>query len=314
MEARMARIEGLMETLMQECGLAGGTIRSSIEREEGDRVEGLQTQNNLGHPNEAANRRHSASAKRPFDSSREALARSIPERTEPPSLLAERPSRTSNEMVCTIQLGSRTLPFPRKAEYERYVDFFFTEVNPFHPCVNEPDFRSRSTATQFWRSSQVKNVCFLALNYIIFACSDAHLMHSADVSPPGWHWFQLADELIVKRKVSGRGGLHLVQILVYEVRWCLFIWKLSKTRCTLLYRKIVSELNWFVHTNTTRPHISPTSTSPTQPTTPFPSPPASAVNSDSIANPTGVRIAHPTQSTCANEYFGPSISWTEKLP
>ena len=127
---------------------------------------------------------------------------------------------SSSKPLETISCGRRHLPFPDKAEYTRYLDFFFNDINPCHPCLNEADFRHRCRSLLMERTVDSTEVCFLALNYILFACTDI-LVH---VSPtqergrlPGWRWYLAADELMQKRKISGRGDFSLAQFLVYEV-------------------------------------------------------------------------------------------------
>lgn len=120
-----------------------------------------------------------------------------------------------------IFVGTSPVLFPGSAEYETYLHFFFADINPCHSCVNEADFRSK--ADRILASGRVgrDDTCFLALNYIIFACADI----LQDVAPaavsnaenlPGWQWFQLADDLVGRRKVGGPGDTSLVQFLVYE--------------------------------------------------------------------------------------------------
>lgn len=124
------------------------------------------------------------------------------------------------ESASRIKVGVRSFVFPARARYEKYVDFFFHDINPCHSCVNEADFRDKARRVLGGDNVEKKEVCFLALNYIIFACSDI-LLNVASVSErgvlPGWKWFLAADELVGKRKLSGRGDLSLIQFLVYEV-------------------------------------------------------------------------------------------------
>jgi hypothetical protein len=130
----------------------------------------------------------------------------------------ESPSIAHDPAQC-IRVGSRTLLFPSSQDYEEYARFFFDDINPCHCCVNEADFRQRSRKLAMERTVGKDDVCFLALNYIIFACADI-LRHSSTATSqdklPGWQWFQVADGLVGKRKVSGRGDISLVQFLVYE--------------------------------------------------------------------------------------------------
>lgn len=126
----------------------------------------------------------------------------------------------SAEPLITVRFGSHYLPFPGPAEYLRYRTFFFDDINPCHPCVNEADFNAKCQKLLVTGVINSADACTLALNYIIFACTDI----LRDTSPaqeksrlPGWRWYHAADELMRMRKLSGRGDLTLVQYLVYEV-------------------------------------------------------------------------------------------------
>ena len=127
---------------------------------------------------------------------------------------------SSSKSLENIRCGPRHLPFPSKAEYVQYLDFFFNDINPCHPCLNEADFRSRCQSLLTTRIIDPSDVRILALNYILFACTDI-LVHVSPVQErgrlPGWRWYLAADELMQKRKISGRGDLSLAQFLVYEV-------------------------------------------------------------------------------------------------
>lgn len=128
--------------------------------------------------------------------------------------------------MSTIRVGSSKLPFPNPTEYTAYIEFFFDDINPCHPCANEADFRRRSEKLCAGSSVDNSEVCFLALNYIIFACADVLLGISTSGkqrAPPGWQWYLAANELVGGRKVSGRGDFSLVQFLVYEVSPKLFV-------------------------------------------------------------------------------------------
>jgi hypothetical protein len=61
--------------------------------------------------------------------------------------------------------------------------------------------------------------CFLALHYIIFACSEVLQEFSPPEEarfPPGWVWYSAADELIGRSKFNGQGDLSLLQFLILE--------------------------------------------------------------------------------------------------
>ena len=128
----------------------------------------------------------------------------------------------STEALTTMRFGSRELPFPAPAEYARYRDFFFDDINACHPCLNETDFNARCRRFLATGIADPPDACLLGLNYILFAYTDI----LTDISPvqergrlPGWRWYHAADELMRKRKLSGRGDLALLQYLVYEVCW-----------------------------------------------------------------------------------------------
>lgn len=203
----MARIENMMEALVQDRGI-GITPRGSIERD-GSGSDGFQTDTTYQTPMDAfsANlvpvRQHDYMQDSPESRRRNSIG-------SPPS----------SEPAPTIRFGSRSLLFPSPFNYQKYVDYFFSDVNPCHPCVNEAEFRSRSEQMLVSRHIHASEVSFLALNYMIFACVDV-LVDTTPVGMgtklPGWQWYQLADELIGKRKLSGRADVTLVQSLIWEV-------------------------------------------------------------------------------------------------
>jgi hypothetical protein len=210
MEARMARIEGMMEVLIQERSM-GATPRGSIEREEAF-VDGFHGDTALHPPIEAFNANLAAVRQQlgfPLESSESRLRQSIS---------AVSPS-SSTESTSSIRVGSRTLPFPNPNDYQKYVDYFFSTITPYYPCVNEAEFRTRSDSMLATRVINPSDISLLALNYIVFSCADILVDTTnpgALTKPPGWQWFQTADQLVGKRKVSGRGDLSLIQFLIWE--------------------------------------------------------------------------------------------------
>jgi len=120
----------------------------------------------------------------------------------------------------TIFLGHRRLPFPSPADYMRYLDFIFDDINACHPCLNEAEFRSKCEPLITRRSVGPSESCLLAINYILFACADI-LRYTGPMSLatclPGWRWYLAADDIMGNRKINGRGDLSLIQFLVYEV-------------------------------------------------------------------------------------------------
>ncbi|KAK5168855.1 uncharacterized protein LTR77_006164 [Saxophila tyrrhenica] len=128
----------------------------------------------------------------------------------------------STSTGCTeIRIGSRTFPFPSPPQYERYLRFFFEDINPCHPCVNESHFRVRSEAMLSSSQLNRRESCFLALHYIMFACSDILQDTSAQQASrtSGSHWYQAADDLVGRTRLTGHGDLSLIQFLIFEAFW-----------------------------------------------------------------------------------------------
>ncbi|KAF2870375.1 fungal-specific transcription factor domain-containing protein [Massariosphaeria phaeospora] len=211
MEARMARIEGMMESLVQD--RAGNmTPGGSMEREDTAsdyyQADGaLHVPVDMFHANLSSSKNHFSFPHESPDHAR-------------PSLSAASPLNSAE--LHTLQLDEQTLPFPSPLEYQKYVDFFFANINPYTPCVNEAEYRARNERMLLASVVHASEASFLALNYIMFACSD----FLADMAPPdtqskppGWQWLELADEIIGKRTVRGQGDLCLLQCLIYEASY-----------------------------------------------------------------------------------------------
>jgi hypothetical protein len=211
MEARMARMEAMMEALKRDRGL-DMTPMGSIEREDGgsDVFRGEPT---FSMP--------------PLDPINPALAF-----MEQPSFFSQNaPNPTRSPMPASgtpfgsepphlIHLGNRTMPFPGPAEYQQYLLSFFTDIHLSHPCIDEADFRRRSERVLTNSIIQPEDSQFLALNYGIFACCDVLLnVAPADANKPaGWRWSEIADDLLDKKTLlSGSGDLTLIQCVLFQV-------------------------------------------------------------------------------------------------
>ncbi|KAL5447334.1 hypothetical protein PMIN07_009661 [Paraphaeosphaeria minitans] len=217
MEARMARIESMMDSLILERARTA-TPRTSMERDAaaGDRlhadflmqIAGEATmsafppmaEGDLDFENAPGRLRHSISAVSPASSA---------------------------DAAATIRVGHNTLAFPNPAEYQRYLDIFFEDIAPYFPCVNELEFRINSEKLLSAPAIQADHVSLLALNYIVFACSDIATSFDTasstlQVSYPGWQWFRAADELVSKRKMSGQVDLCLIQFLALEAVYLMY--------------------------------------------------------------------------------------------
>lgn len=140
---------------------------------------------------------------------------------ETPVQQAIPPSIALSEPIRGLRVGARLLPFPSQEDYDDYVDFFFADINPCHSCVNEADFKRKIENLRRCTFARGDSICFLALNYIIFACADVLREVELVQNPstrPGWKWFSVADSLLGKRKLNGQADLCLIQFLIYEVR------------------------------------------------------------------------------------------------
>jgi len=144
---------------------------------------------------------------------------SVSSQHESPDQQITSPSIALSEPVRGLRVGSRFLPFPSPRDYSEYIDFFFEDINPCHSCVNEAAFRQSNKKLRRCIFARGDDICFLALNYIIFACADILRNVEPVQQPlpcPGWNWFLAADSLLGKRKLSGQADLCLIQFLIYE--------------------------------------------------------------------------------------------------
>ncbi|CAI6331978.1 unnamed protein product [Periconia digitata] len=210
MEGRMARIESMMEMLIQERTV---TPRMSAEREEAITIGDAMLTDPALQPSTVESFFPSFVQQRPqsfhLDSS-ERPRLSVPIVTSPPS---------GTESPMSIRLGSRTFAFPPPVDYHKAVNFFFADLSPYYPCINEADFRMRSERMLATPSLQPSDVCFLALSYMVLACADIAVETTssrAGIKPAGWSWFQAADELLDKKVVVGQGDLTMIQYLLLK--------------------------------------------------------------------------------------------------
>lgn len=190
MEARMARIESMMEALLQERAVyttpSGGLHHESMPT--ADTVN--PTMAFLGQP----------------------LQPPHPQDAIDPLLGTDK---------ANVRVGNRSLVFPDPIICRSYIDTFFREFHIYYPCVDEQRFRSRSQRMLARPEVHPDYACFLALNYIMFALhaiSNEPTAPDLEIKPPGWHWLQLADEVVGKRQLVGHGDISLAQFLLFKVR------------------------------------------------------------------------------------------------
>ena len=202
MEARMARIEAMMEALMRDRGLTM-TPAGSVEREDSG-SEGFRGDTTF--------------TSLPLDPINPVLA--FMGQPSPFSQESSNPAQSTVEPPQLVQLGNRTMPFPNPIEYQQRLVSFFTDIHLSHPCIDEAEFRSRSEHMLASAAIQPGETHFLALNYLIFACCDALLNTKKIVlsKPVGWQWLELADDILDKKSLlSGNGDLTLIQCLLFQV-------------------------------------------------------------------------------------------------
>lgn len=160
MEARMARIENMMESLMLERGMTL-TPRISMERDAAA-SERLHADFLMQIAGEASMSFPSATQPE--------LALGSPERMRH-SITAVSPA-SSADPTATLRVGTRIIAFPNPIEYQRLLGVFFEDIAPYYPCVNELDFRTGSEKLLSAPSIQAADISLLALNYIVFACCE----------------------------------------------------------------------------------------------------------------------------------------------
>ncbi|EUC30313.1 hypothetical protein COCCADRAFT_28788 [Bipolaris zeicola 26-R-13] len=219
MEARMARVEAMMEALMRDRGLTM-TPMGSVERDDGA-SDGFRGGDAAAFPIP------------PLDPINPALAF-----MGQSALFSQEPSNPTSSTISgpessfivetphLVHLGGRSMSFPSPAEYQQYLMSFFTDIHLSHPCIDETDFRSRGEQMLANAAIQPEERHFLALNYIVFACCDALLNVSPlDASKPaGWRWSEIADDLLDKKSlVSGNGDLTLIQCVLFQALYYTFI-------------------------------------------------------------------------------------------
>ncbi|KAF2998582.1 hypothetical protein E8E13_006361 [Curvularia kusanoi] len=207
MEARMARIESMMDALLQERTMFTSPHRS-VERDESCNDMGMSLSipmpmPHLMHPPTSL----SSQASPPVPHSQDAID---------PSLDTE---------MSSLRVGSQTLAFPVQHLYEKYVDCFFRQLQMFHPCVDEELFWTRSARMLSAPEVLPNDVCFLGLNYMIFAMYIAVIggTRSYESKPAGWHWLQLADDVVGQRQFYGQGDVSLAQYLVLKAVYYMLV-------------------------------------------------------------------------------------------
>lgn len=203
MEARMARVEAMLEALLQERAMY---IMSSVSADRDNSVGNMSVPMAMSEPMSISDHinpvlsfmHHSPQGMPPHDAI-------------DPLLDAD---------TASVRLGSQSFNFPTPPAYQNYIDTFFRQLQVYSPCIDERLFRARSAKMLLGAEIYPQDVCFLALNYIILALLDAHAKvarPSLGDKHPGWHWLDLADDVVGKRQLYGSGDTSLAQFLVLKV-------------------------------------------------------------------------------------------------
>jgi len=199
----MARLEAMMEALMQERGLAF-TPSGSIEREDNG-SDGFRSETAFSMP-----------MLDPIHPGLQQLGQPSPEQTLAPSVPVD--PLLGTDTMPSIRLGNRDMPFPDPARYQQYVASFFGDLHLRHPCVDEVEFNARVQQLMTTRIAEQNDVHFLALCYLLFACCDVLVETSSrSQKPSGLHWYQLADSIVDKRSLLSGGDVTFVQCLLFQV-------------------------------------------------------------------------------------------------
>lgn len=196
MEARMARIESLMEALLQERAIYT-TSPAGLHHD--DNGSDFAMSMSIG------------------DSS--CMDRPPQDPPPPPLQNAIDPLLVTD--TANIRVGNRSFILPDSATYQTYITTFFHEIHGYYPCIDEQQFRDRSQRVLAAPEVHTDDVCFLALHYVMFALhavSNNTTAPDRQSKPPGWHWLQIADNIVGRRQLTGHGDLSLAQCLLFKVR------------------------------------------------------------------------------------------------
>lgn len=130
----------------------------------------------------------------------------------------------------SVRCGPVLCFLPTHARHDDYLDFFFTQINPFLPCLNENGVRQRSSAIYeraFGPSAAEREPAlrftlgpYLALLFNLYACVDIfkRTPGAEGQEAEGYAWFRQAQELIGRRQIPAAGGdLTGIQIVILQV-------------------------------------------------------------------------------------------------
>jgi hypothetical protein len=113
-------------------------------------------------------------------------------------------------------------PFPDPGSYHKYLNMYFTEVGPCFPCIEEASFRAISEKVSWNPEIFSRDFALLPLLYLMFACVDVlggnvRAAPESFSEPPGWDWYQIADNILRTKWDCELGTLRLVQYHLVKV-------------------------------------------------------------------------------------------------
>lgn len=204
MEARMARVEAMLDALIRDRGVVLTPPDGSLERGEPSN-DGLKSES-------------------PFTLIQPDLVElggQNPEQTVAPPALVDQPP-SSFQAPVAVRVGAQMLSFPGPAQYQQYVAQFFGDIHLRYPCIDEPVFHAHTERVVTSGLTDPSDHHFLALSYIVFACCDALHVPTASSSsknaPPGWRWFRFSCSLQAESLYKEGDDLFLTQFLFFQVR------------------------------------------------------------------------------------------------
>ncbi|KAF2271542.1 uncharacterized protein EI97DRAFT_504890 [Westerdykella ornata] len=204
MDARMARMEGMMEALLRERGIVI-TPRGSTEREAPPMGE--------YHVHEDA-----------INPNLPPPVRAQPTYRLEQHQLQDHQSTSASHSIAVIKDSiSVEVPFTVPTEYRRYLDHFFEQVYPFYPCIDPVPFREQGGCMLSSLPIQKDKRLLLALHYVMFALVDVSESNSPNETMPGWYWYQTAETLIGQEVLHSSGGLVFIQYLILKAIYLTYI-------------------------------------------------------------------------------------------
>lgn len=144
---------------------------------------------------------------------------------------AELGSAPSTIPPIKARCGTVICHLPCASKHSEYLDFYFDQINPFHPCLNENETRQRvrnlfsyvpdspSSDTVVLPSSLTPLLAMLFSIYALCEAVSRSSMSGYDKLPNGYEWYRQSQALIGKRQTpTSTTDITGIQILTLQVR------------------------------------------------------------------------------------------------